>query len=310
MLITNKYNLPEPVMTAIKKNKYKKKNCNYSVTELLQPPHLNYLKSKNEKDIKQDASDMIYALEGTILHKIYAGTKLSRFIQHYFINPFVNNKKYYEKNIYYRVGQDIIAGTPDYVELDKKKKIVEIFDYKKMTVWEYKNGIKEEKCEQLNLYAYYFLKKGYTVKGLELVCHFRDWSKTRTTIDRNYPPKGVMGIQAPIWKKLKTEYFLNSMIACQDLKPFTTDCTVDEKWVRGNEFAIIKKGVKRAKKVEETFIKALAWLNNSEFKNDKNVSIIYRPGVFVRCEHYCIVNEFCSGYKKYLEEKENSNAKR
>ena len=60
----------------------------------------------------------------------------------------------------------------------------------------------------------------------------------------------------------------------------------------------MKDGRKTALRVLNTEEKAKAYLRTQNLHDNKNVKIVLRKGEDVRCQHYCLVNRYCSYYNK------------
>ena len=73
------------------------------------------------------------------------------------------------------------------------------------------------------------------------------------------------------------------------------ECTDEERWLRGEKYAVRKEGRKTAVRVfdleeeAETFISAL--------KDNSKHYVEHRRGVNMRCESYCDVAEYCFQYQ-------------
>jgi hypothetical protein len=75
-------------------------------------------------------------------------------------------------------------------------------------------------------------------------------------------------------------------------------CTDEERWYRGEEWAVTKAGRKSALRCLPTYEEAKAWaMENDYLKPDgtaiAGISLVHRPGKNVRCENYCSVSRFC-----------------
>lgn len=75
MKITNKKNLPGVIVRALEADKYDGPSWaewpkKISGTTLIAPPRIAALKQKHDPNIEQDASDMVYALQGRAVHTI------------------------------------------------------------------------------------------------------------------------------------------------------------------------------------------------------------------------------------------------
>ena len=69
MNLTNKYNLPKPLVSAIKNDPYKQVG-DISVTSLISAPRRRQLEIRHQEEITEDASDRIWMLLGTSVHAI------------------------------------------------------------------------------------------------------------------------------------------------------------------------------------------------------------------------------------------------
>ena len=78
-----------------------------------------------------------------------------------------------------------------------------------------------------------------------------------------------------------------------DLAQAFPPCSDEERWKRGEAWAVKKKGNKRAQRVFDNEASA------GEFMKDKeNLEIEHREGEYVRCKgDYCGVANFCSQFK-------------
>ena len=70
MIVTNKKNLPQGIVDAVKKDYYSKGDAKFSVTGLLQPPQVRRLMALNFEELTTDASDEIWKLFGSAVHHI------------------------------------------------------------------------------------------------------------------------------------------------------------------------------------------------------------------------------------------------
>lgn len=292
MKITNKHRLPEPIIKALQRSKYKKGFCNYTVSELISPPQMKKLFEKYGDQIEVDASDMLYALDGTALHDLLDRTEKGRTLLEKIIYLFSNIIS--EKRIYYMHNGFKIGGKPDRLIVNKKTKSVTIQDYKKVKVYEYLFGFKKEKEIQLNLYAYYWMLQGYNVEELEIVAFFKDFSKRQAKFNPEYPKSPIVTIKVPVWTREKIEKYIKERLALHNKKDLP-ECTKEERWNVGDKFAVKKKGVKRALRVFKTKEEAKEYIERQDLPN---LYIEYRPGENIRCEDWCLVKDFCEQYKR------------
>jgi len=69
MKLTNKYNLPRPLVSAIENDPYKKVG-DISITSLIAAPRQHQLLMRHDTAITIDASERIYMLLGSAVHAI------------------------------------------------------------------------------------------------------------------------------------------------------------------------------------------------------------------------------------------------
>jgi len=65
MKLTNKFNLPDPIVNAVQNQGYTPGSSDITVTQLIQPPLIRQLNKKHWDDIEEDASDRVWALFGS-----------------------------------------------------------------------------------------------------------------------------------------------------------------------------------------------------------------------------------------------------
>jgi hypothetical protein len=70
MKVTNKYNVPQTLVTLATKEYYSKGAAQYSVTELLSPPRVRRMREQYDAEMEQDVTDMLWSLLGSALHVV------------------------------------------------------------------------------------------------------------------------------------------------------------------------------------------------------------------------------------------------
>ena len=161
MKITNKYNLPAPIVNAIKRPTYTKEGANLSVTEMIGSPRISQLRRINYDALEMDASEGVWALFGTAVHHI-----LERGIAENHIN---------EERLHTEIDGWSISGAID-LQVQHPDGVL-IQDYKTVAAWATMND-KIEWEQQLNVYAWLVQRvKGQSVKAVEIVAIVRDWSR-------------------------------------------------------------------------------------------------------------------------------------
>lgn len=275
MKLTNKFNLPEAIVNAIKNDPYNPGACDMSVTTLISPPRLVELKRRHYKDIKEDVSDRIWSLFGQGIHTVLERAETDATTE--------------TRLAIERQGW-VISG-----QLDRYDAVTGLLsDYKCTSVYAVKNGHRQEWEAQLNILATILREHGHTVNKLEVVAILRDWSNGRAN-GKDYPECSVAVIEVPLWSQEKCEEYIDSRIRIhQAAKVKLPTCTPDEKWQTDDVFALKKEGRKTAVKLYETEAEANEALVAA---GDKHY-IEHRPGRCVRCEGYCPVAEFCDQWQK------------
>ncbi len=284
MIITNNNNLPEPIFRAIKHNWYKGGGKHFaSVTQLLKPPRIFALEKRHYGELTQEADEMIFSLMGSALHEVVAKTET--------VDTFN------EERLQTSIDGKIVTGGVDLYEAET------VVDFKFTSVYSFikKTRIKEWE-EQLNMYAYLYREAGFTVKKLQVIAVFRDWSKSRSAYEKDYP-RQVEVIDLPLWKKQQAKDFISGRIKLfeealtypDELLP---DCSIEDRWQKPDQYAVMKKGNKRATKLFETESEAKKYIDGSS-----EMYIETRISEPLRCLDYCSVKEFCSFYKAYIDAK-------
>lgn len=272
MRVTNKFGLPESIVKAVENDPYKG-GGDISVTTLIAPPQMRLLSNHYRDELEEDASDRIWSLIGQAVHSI-----LER----------IDDGSIKEQRLYMDVEGWSVSGQFDRY-LNKS-----LIDYKITSVWSVKQGVKREWEEQLNLLAVLCRANGYPVERLGVTAILRDWRKNEAYQYSDYPQSQVQTIPIPLWEHERATAF---MVERVNLHQRVTNgehipCTNEERWHRGEKWAVMKKGRKSALRLLDTELEAKAWME----KNDPKGEIVHRPGNYIRCEQYCSVSRFCKQY--------------
>ena len=292
MKITNKYNLPNAMVRALESD-YEYKDKRYSVTTLLSPVRETLLKRRYHEETEADASDMIWALWGTGIHKA--------------LEVQAEDGELLEQGL----GADIVhgyrvTGYADLIDLNNNK----IVDYKSTSVWQYVKGDHTKYRQQLQMYAYlYYKMTDRWIPNGEIVMFMRDFSKMRAKGEGDsYPDRPVMVIPFDLGQPEEIEEFiinrLETLIEYESEPDFVLPlCTAEERWNSGDQYAIMKKGNKRSLKNHSDLDEANEHLYNLQQKDpDSTYSIEVRKGTDTKCLEYCSVNKYCDYYKKTYED--------
>ena len=278
MELTNKYNLPGPIINAIKgfDHAYQKGrgDAKISVTQLINPPLIKFLKEEHYDEIVEDASGRIWSIIGSAIHSIleHAGS--------------ANDLT--EERLAVTIDDVKISGQGDLYEADGT-----LSDYKVTSVWSVKGYAKPEWISQLNVLAYLYEEAGFKVSKLQIVAILRDWSKGMSKRGGDYPKCNVKVIPIERWSRDRALEYIKERIAIHTSDD-VPECTSAEKWEKPTVYAVMKAGRKSAIKLYET--------REEAEKDDRGTYIETRPGSCLRCEDYCSVNKWCPYYENKEEE--------
>lgn len=295
MKITNNHNLPLPIMNAVLDDEYDKGDSVLSVTQLISPPRIVLLQDLNADNLTVDVIDRVPALLGTAVHKIIEkGAKNL-------------DKHIVEERMFLDVEGWKISGAVD-LQIDKGDGTWAINDYKVTSVYSVMNE-KPEWEQQLNCYAYLSrMAHGRTVSELKIIAILRDWQRKQTELKQDYPAGQVCSVDIALWPFEKQRDFVVSRVSLhQQAKKLLDEgltipyCTDQERWLRGEAWAVMKEGRKSAVKLydnEEEAKRCVAELGGT---SGGTHSVEHRSGNPVRCSgNYCMVSQWCRQFQEEL----------
>lgn len=284
MIITNKYNVPEPLVTLASKEYYTKGAAQYSVTEIMSSPKIKRLQEKHREEMATDVSDMLWSLMGSALHVV-----MERSETHGFTN---------EERLFLEMDGVTLSGQID-LQQETKDGIV-IIDYKFTSAW----AVMQEKLEweqQLNVYRYLVEKvKGRRVCGIKICAFIRDFSRHDTRAE--YPASPIHMVEFPLWTMEQTEQYIKERLeahrnarVAMDLGDSLPDCTPEERWMSETIYAVKREGRKTAIRVFKSIEEA------NELAEKEKGYVETRLGEPKRCTgNYCGIAEWCEQYQGEL----------
>lgn len=282
----NKYNLPEPILKAITggQGDYTtgRGETDFSVTQLIKPPAMVSLLGKHKDEIEEDASDLIFILLGTSIHKVLEHSSGDGALVEHRARATILDK--------------VISGQADH--FDTKTGIMS--DYKVTSVWSVIFG-HEEWEQQLNMLAYLFHLEGYHTKQLQIVAILRDWQKSKAKEDPKYPQSACVVVPIPIWGVSKTKAFIEERINMHLNVKEADFCSEKERWARPTTYAVKRKGVSKAVKVCKSMEEAEFVIKEGFTVDPEKASIEVRKGVDTKCISYCSVCKWCPYGKQYVQ---------
>jgi len=307
--VTNTTNLPPLLVAALTDDDYDAGLSDITVTSLLRPPRQVWLERQHPESRDEDAKDMGPALIGKAVHyyiHMRAGQEPIAAILSA-LGPYMNDGDTEEldeaigaysahaanlndnRRLYLRVNGWVVGGQTDYVDVDDGH----ILDYKttKTTEWTY--GLKEEREQQLNMYAELLRSQAppVAVNRLTACCIFKDFSETKAAFKKDdYPPASIVEIDVPLWPREQAQSYLRERVRAHQSADGDTLCTDEERWMR-HEWAVKKIGAARAWRVfkEQDYDSADAAREAAEalIADKEGYEVEWRQGEPIRCRHYC-----------------------
>ncbi len=282
MKITNKFGFPQALAKAAESD-YQYKDKQYSATSLLRGVRETLLMRRHHGSMEQDVSDMIWMLFGTAVHNVLEEQQEGdmEFKEEYLKVPLGNGYT--------------LSGQLDLYNAHTKT----ITDYKTCSVWKIMFGDYEDWKKQLLIYAYMLKKIGFEVEKGQVVALLKDHTKSQVGRKADYPTHPVQKIEFNFTDKdfRGIEKWLNERFdRIKQAEELPDDklplCTLEERFNKGNKYAVMAKGRKRALRVLDTKVEATDWM-----RANKGDFIEVREGEDVKCKDYCSVNKFCSYYQ-------------
>lgn len=278
MKFTNKHGIPDVFYNAVLHDKYSKGLADISCTELIDSPRVVRLKSKHHAELEMDLSERIWALLGTAIHGI---------LEH------ANEGDVVEERLFQSVSGLTLSGAID-VQQDLGSS-VGLVDFKLTPTTSVMYG-KDSWEKQLNVYSWLVkMAKGRDVSRLQICAILRDWKRNEVIRDKRYPKSPIVMVEVPVWPFEKADAYVKERIEIHKaaMEGDLPECTPYDRWVRGEKWAAMKKGRKKAVQVFNDRQMA------EDFCVENNYRLEHRRGDSVRCTgNYCQVREFCDQYKR------------
>lgn len=283
MKVTNRFNVPAPLVTLATREYYSKGSAQYSVTELLSPPRVRRLREQHQEQMQQDVSEMLWPLLGSALHVVMERGQTPGWIS--------------EERLFVEIDGVKISGAIDLQEVTPAG--IRIVDYKFTSAWAVMNE-KREWEEQLNLYAWLVEKaKGVEVTGLEICAFIRDFSRHDNR--EGYPAAPIHVLPIPIWDKGEAQAFVEKRLEAHrdskvshDLGEALPECSPEERWMSETMYAVRREGRKTAIRVFKSLEEA------TQLAEKEKGYVETRTAEPKRCTgDYCGVSQWCSQHLAY-----------
>jgi hypothetical protein len=297
--ITNKFDLPAPLVEAVRNDGYSNSGT-LSVTTLIKPPQAYSIELQHKDDLTEDASDRIWALLGQATHTILERAAST-----------LGDEYLIEERFFATLEGMKVSGQCDVIH--KPSKTVQ--DYKVTSAYAAKSAIAEGKSEwalQLSMLAALARHNGHEIERGQIVAILKDWSR-RTAEEEakkaasfgapcTYPQANVIVLDIPLMSNAETIDWMRARInqfkaAIAGNPP---PCTDEERWKQPGKTALMKQGRKTAVKLFDS-PEAVGPVPAGHYIEE-------RPTKFNRCEAYCNAAQWCPQHKAFLMEKEHVSA--
>lgn len=297
MKYTNIYNLPPLMVDIIISDEYERKfdPNRISVTRLIDSPLIKRLTDIHSDEIIVDLSDMLWTMDGKATHSALEKVKDSRWVKEYPIAELIDGIT--------------VSGRLDVYDTKEG----ELIDYKRTSVWSliYQSS-KIEHENQLNVYAYLLRGAGKPVKKLSVYRFIRDFRKSEARKgDSEYPLIPFKEISIEMWDDKKSEEYIFERVRLHkeaiDKSPENIpQCTPAERWSKPDAWAVYtktkdgKKYKERADRVLDSEDQAKSYIERNGIADSAKIE--FRKGGDVRCDDYCVVNQFCPYYRQKIKQ--------
>jgi len=294
--LTNKTGLPEPIYHAIEEwSQEYDAGDTLSATTLISPPWIQKLKDEYVAERPpEDAVDLIYAFSGSFRHWMLekAGKAMQR------RSPEWAEKSVVEKRLYGKVDVGGKLYTVS-AQLDLMEPDGTVTDYKEVGIYKMKQakiGFPETSwIQQLNIQAWLLRVNGYDPTKLQICTLGRDWRKSESLHEKDYPMQAEM-IPVELWdQKTQLDYIKKRIKLRIDVleEGMEIPCTPDERWRQPTLYKVFRNKNKRACSggVFLSMEPAKEFIHNQ--KKPQEYRVVEQIGGDRRCESYCNVNKFC-----------------
>lgn len=290
MKLTNNHGLPESFVAFAKNDKYSSGTADISVTGLIDSPRIRIMKRLHQGEMETDVVDLVWPLFGTAVHHILESSSNGVDIIQ-------------EERLFADIGGWVVSGAIDHQEVHEDGTVT-ITDYKVTGAYSVIFGKIEWELQQ-NCYAQLVRKaKGKDVRAIRICAIVRDWNRRKAQMDGSYPQAPVVMIDLPLWDQDRAQQYMLERVALHQSADMEYDlngnlplCSDEERWLRGEKWAVMKGKAKRATKLCDTEQEAIEYVgDNPELK------IEHRAGEYVRCTgDYCGVSAFCEQFRNWKE---------
>lgn len=317
-LFRNDNNLHPALFMALIRDDYDHdKAGDISATGLMKPPRATILGKKYGHLVEKDASKQAFAVMGNSFHKL-----VEREAENL---GFSVVEERLSTDIEGPNGVWKVTCKPDLFLV--KDDLAYVVDWKSTGVFGYKmeiqngnKGAKKDWVQQLNINSY-IIKQAtgwetskvplkltlpipglgdmdFEIAGLSIGVFFRDWKNSEMekaihSEDTSYPAAEMLSVDIPLWDVKEQERYIKERLALHQEAIGYDDvslplCSPEERWERGEKWAVMKGAAKRAMRLFDSPAEAEAFMATKPGSR-----VEHRTGRAIRCESYCDGSSWC-----------------
>uniref|UniRef100_A0A6M3LK08 Putative PD-(D/E)XK nuclease superfamily protein n=1 Tax=viral metagenome TaxID=1070528 RepID=A0A6M3LK08_9ZZZZ len=279
-MVSNTYNLPEPLVKALTPDRKAPVFGRISVTSLIDSPLRRVLAMRHYGQTDEDVSEGLWALLGSAVHYVIE-----------------KGNEDTETKLEIPFNGATLVGVVDY-HCDGH-----IIDWKTGSVWSVVFADNKNWELQLQCYGYLVQLTGQPVDKLSVYMILRDWNKREAQRNQEMPRIPFHQISYKPWPKDRIEAYLTERVSLhlfaekyaqngsQEEIPASLWCSSEERWERPSKWAAKNVGKDRAVRVFDTEQEC------SDFVHGTKMFLEHRPGESVKCNDYCQYSGWCPRLK-------------
>ena len=291
MKLTNKYSLPQTLINLHEKQRGEyaetKADADISVTQLIRSPRIDLLRKKHFSEMSEDISERLWAVLGTVIHKI--------------MEDGADEEHIAEENLFATIKGWKVKGGIDVTKIGNR---VAIIDYKFTKAYKYQKGDFLDWEEQLNCYAYLLREaRGIYADELTVVMFVRDFAQGLAGTQKDYPAAPSIPVPIKLWTAdEQLDFILKKVDEHQDARrafewgdPLPR-CTDRDRWLYPGRYAVQKPDAARATKTFDEENEAKKYMQG--MKTPSDYEVVLRQKAPVRCSgNYCGVAKWCDQWQ-------------
>lgn len=288
MKITNKKSLPEPLLLAISADTYERGTADFTATELITPTRILSYRRKYDAVLEEDASDMIWRLQGSVKHLLFERIAKAA----------PNPDRYLIEQRFETVMPSTgarISGQIDLYDKDTKT----LYDYKETSVWKFIIGDTEEWEQQANILVYILRQNNIYPEIIQNIALLKDWKARKARFTKEeYPTSAINVMPLPMWSVGQAQDYINKRVEKHRAEAADPPvCNKKERWQRDASFAVMRTDRKRAMRLYQNRDQAeaamLQAMKIAPPGDAKKFYIETRNAEPVRCLDFCSVQLQC-----------------